>query len=138
MVKDKFRLIFVFVFIFIFNPYSCGKKQENKDSKIGHLKIVKGICDLGVIKNDTILNNFFIVQNTSNITVYYSKIYSDCGCTKIEKGKDSIMAGKIDTINFSLDTKIIQRGQAVENTVRIVSNTKPEVSKLIVKLEKSI
>jgi len=126
--------IYIIITIMALCSFGCNHKTKD-NNMVGHLKIIKGNHDFGLVKKESILRGYFILQNTSDITLYYKKIYSDCDCTKIINPKDSLVSGQIDTLNFSIDTKGMIQGQIIENSVRVIANAKPEMSKLFVKFK---
>ncbi|MDR1846573.1 MAG: DUF1573 domain-containing protein [Bacteroidales bacterium] len=97
------------------------------------MQIIQSKYDLKVVPADTIVNGFFVIKNVGNSTIMYKEVFTECRCTNlnIEKG-DSIMAGKQDTIYFELNTEGMESGESIKKTIRIVTNTTPELHRFFI------
>lgn len=120
----------IIISLLAFCVISCNQKNK-ENPKRGHLKIIKGECNIGNIKSDTIINNFFIIQNTSDQMIYFED-YICCNCIKVTNKKDSLAAGNIDTIKFTFNSRGM-KGQVALKEMRIISSAKPELTKLKLK-----
>ena len=107
---------------------ACNNK-DNKNREIGHLRVIKGECNIGNIQPDTVINGYFIVQNTSDKVIYYKNYYSGCNCTKLVDKKDSLVSGGVDTIRFLFNSRGLKE-QVIIKDIRVITNSKPEMTKL--------
>jgi uncharacterized lipoprotein NlpE involved in copper resistance len=124
----------IIILIIVLSFMGCNKKQESIKTtlKPTNIKIINDKCNLGVLRPDTTVKGYFVVKNIGEEVLIYQDIIADCGCTTIKKKKDSVQKGEIDTIFFELNTRGMKKNTIVQKTVRIITNTIPDLNRFLV------
>jgi hypothetical protein len=110
---------------------SCGGNQTvevgNKTSMV-----VNPVFDAGkVVKGETIRATF-TVKNTGKYPLVIADVKGSCTCTVAEKPEDPIKPGQTATIKAEVDTERTAYG-SISKSVRIVANTEPSVTEVVIK-----
>jgi hypothetical protein len=107
---------------------SCN---ANNEKNIDDSNVINYNFDFGLVSKDTVLNGFFVINNSSERTMNYKNIFTSCDCTTLNKQEsDSILKGEKDTVFFKLSTLNMQSNDEINQAIRITTDSKPNLIRL--------
>jgi hypothetical protein len=122
------QAIFFSLFVLLF---SCGGNQTvevgNKTSMV-----VNPVYDAGTVVKGEVIKAKFVVKNTGKFPLVIAEVQGSCTCTVAEKPEEPIKPGQSATIKAEVDTGKTATGK-VSKSVRIVANTEPSVTEVVIK-----
>ena len=105
------------------NSVAVGNKTEMSVNKV---------FDAGeVLKGETV-NAVFTVKNEGDFPLVIAEVKGSCSCTVASKPEEPIAPGEEATIKASVNTEKTGEG-SVAKSIRIVANTTPSTTEVIVK-----
>ena len=111
--------------------FSCGQKKQPQGAKI---EFESTEFNVGKIKQGETAECYFVVKNTGDSLLVFNQIIPNCDCTLLMNKNAEILAGRIDTLKFVLNTYGKDSGK-FESEIRIVTNTRPDFHKLKITAE---
>jgi hypothetical protein len=122
------RLIVIPLFLGLL---SCGGGDTvevgNKTSMV-----VNPVFDAGTVVKGEIISGTFTVENTGKFPLVIADVKGSCTCTVAQKPEDPIMPGQKGVIKADVDTERTSTG-AIAKSVRIVANTEPSITEVVIK-----
>ncbi len=124
--KSIFILLSV-VFLFL----SCG---ENEGYEVGNKTTmeVETIFDAGDVVKGEMVTAKFVIKNTGSYPLVIGEVVPACSCTISDKPDAPIQPGKTGEVVAYVNTDKVPAG-ILHKSVRIVANTKPSVTEVIIK-----
>jgi hypothetical protein len=110
---------------------SCG---DNKQISVGNKTTiaVEKMFDAGNVIQGEVVNALFTVENTGDYPLVIGEVKGSCSCTVAEYPDEPIAPGEKGIIKAHVNTDRLQTG-VVAKSVRIVANTEPSITELVIK-----
>jgi hypothetical protein len=121
----------IIFFSLLISLFSCGGSQEVEVGQKTTM-VVNPVYDAGTVVKGEVIKAKFVVQNTGKYPLVIADVQGSCTCTVAEKPKKPIKPGQSATIQAEVDTEKTATGK-VSKSVRIVANTEPSVTEVVVK-----
>jgi hypothetical protein len=93
---------------------------------------VNPVYNAGEVVKGEIITGTFTVKNTGKYPLVISEVKGSCTCTVAEKPEKPIAPGSEATIKAEVDTEKTSTGD-ISKSVRIVANTEPSVTEVVIK-----
>ncbi len=123
------RIFLLFGVLFLLG--SCGS-EEIKVGQKTTLEVTPELYDAKDVIKGEVITAKFIVKNTGDHPLVISDVKGSCSCTVAEAPKEPLSPGEEAKIIAYINTDVIPAG-TLRKTVRIVANTVPSVTKVIIK-----
>jgi hypothetical protein len=94
--------------------------------------VVNPVYDAGEVVKGEIITGIFTVKNTGKYPLVVSEVKGSCTCTVAEKPEKPIAPGSEAIIKAEVDTEKTSTGD-ISKSVRIVANTEPSVTEVVIK-----
>lgn len=117
---------------------SCGDDSASAEGgenvEVGNKTtiVVNPIYDAGDVVKGEIITAVFTVKNTGKYPLVVSEVKGSCTCTVAEKPEKPIAPGSEAVIKAEVDTEKTSSGD-ISKSVRIVANTEPSVTEVVIK-----
>ncbi len=117
---------------------SCGDDSASAEGgenvEVGNKTtiVVNPIYDAGDVVKGEIITAVFTVKNTGKYPLVVSEVKGSCTCTVAEKPEKPIAPGSEAVIKAEVDTEETSSGD-ISKSVRIVANTEPSVTEVVIK-----
>jgi hypothetical protein len=130
------KVILLFTGIMLLS--SCGDDSASAEGgenvEVGNKTtiVVNPIYDAGDVVKGEIITAVFTVKNTGKYPLVVSEVKGSCTCTVAEKPEKPIAPGSEAVIKAEVDTEKTSSGD-ISKSVRIVANTEPSVTEVVIK-----
>jgi hypothetical protein len=130
------KVILLFTGIMLLS--SCGDDSASAEGgenvEVGNKTtiVVNPIYDAGDVVKGEIITAVFTVKNTGKYPLVVSEVKGSCTCTVAEKPEKPIAPGSEAVIKAEVDTEETSSGD-ISKSVRIVANTEPSVTEVVIK-----
>jgi hypothetical protein len=117
---------------------SCSESSTSQEAaenvEVGNKTTitVNPVYDAGEVVKGEIITGTFTVKNTGKYPLVISEVKGSCTCTVPEKPEKPIAPGSEATIKAEVDTEKTSTGD-ISKSVRIVANTEPSVTEVVIK-----
>lgn len=109
---------------------SCGSNEVEIGQKT--TMFVEKVYDAGtVVKGEKVVAKIK-VENTGSYPLVIAQVTPACSCTIAEKPEEAIQPGEKATITATIDSDKVS-GSSISKSVRIVANTEPSTTIVIIK-----
>ncbi|MBL1280358.1 MAG: DUF1573 domain-containing protein [Fluviicola sp.] len=110
---------------------SCGGSDEIIVGNKTTMEIIS-IYDAGDVYKGEVITAKFTIKNTGSYPLVIGEVKGSCSCTVAEKPEEPILPGGEGEIMAYVNTDKLQAGP-LHKSVRIVSNTDPSLTEVIIK-----
>lgn len=94
---------------------------------------VEPVFDGGTVVKGEVIKAQFVVKNTGNYPLIIAEVKPGCSCTIADKPEGPIKPGQEAIIKAEVSTKNAAAGAPLSKSVRVVANTEPSVTELVIK-----
>ncbi len=110
---------------------SCGGDQDYVVGNKTTLEVEK-LFDAGDVVKGEMVTAKFIIKNTGDYPLVIGEVVPSCSCTISDAPEEPIQPGKSGEVIAYVNTDKVPAG-VLHKSVRIVSNTEPSVTEVIIK-----
>ncbi len=116
------------------NDSSSSTTEAAENVEVGNKTTitVNPVYEAGEVVKGEIITGTFTVKNTGKYPLVISEVKGSCTCTVAEKPEKPIAPGSEATIKAEVDTEKTSTGD-ISKSVRIVANTEPSVTEVVIK-----
>lgn len=106
----------------------------NKNVEVGNKTsmFVNSVYDAGTVMKGELISVIFKVKNTGSYPLVIADVKPSCSCTVVNKPDSPIQPGQEGNIKAEVNTSNTSSGM-VTKSVRIVANTEPSVTEVVIK-----
>ncbi|MCH2230447.1 MAG: DUF1573 domain-containing protein [Crocinitomicaceae bacterium] len=115
----------------LFLLVSCGGSSEVKVGNKTTMEVVT-VFDAGDVLKGEVVTAKFSVTNTGSYPLVVGEVKGSCSCTVAEYPEEPIQPGESGDVLAHVNTEKVGAGP-LNKSVRIVANTDPSVTQVIVK-----
>jgi hypothetical protein len=111
--------------------FSCGGSDEVEVGQKTTMTVEK-VFDAGDVAKGEVITAKFNIENTGEYPLVIAEVKGSCSCTVADYPEDPIMPGDKGVILAHVNTDKTGTG-LINKTVRIVSNTTPSITQVVIK-----